>query len=213
MIFGGAFEGGVGARVSHDATPPVPLGGQIIFDGNSLTAVPSSTYPPRVMASLGSNWLYHNFGVGGQTTTEMLADVATQIDVLYDTNLSKNVVICWEWRNAISVDEHTIEQTYADCVTYCQGRQAVGFQVVVLTVLPRAYETYQDFENKRLAVNALIRANWGNFADALADVGTDSTIGPVDAADNIAYYYDGMHLTDAGYTIVANIVIAALATL
>lgn len=62
-------------------------------------------------------------------------------------------------------------------------------------------------EDEQQRVNARLREEIGRYADALADLGADLTIGPADAATNRAYFQrDGIHPTVAGHAVIAAIV-------
>jgi lysophospholipase L1-like esterase len=73
--------------------------------------------------------------------------------------------------------------------------------VVICTVLPRGRSA--SFCEARNALNAGLRARWRSFADALADVGADKTLGAGGAETDSTYYRDTVHLTAAGYAIAA----------
>jgi lysophospholipase L1-like esterase len=75
-------------------------------------------------------------------------------------------------------------------------------------VLPRGQSP--TFSAARNALNAELRAHWKSFADGLADCAADSTIGPAGAEADPTYYRDTVHLTAAGYAIVAGVVAAAV---
>lgn len=192
-------------------------GGIVVFDGNSLTVGDGSTggadYPAQVMIYLNPYGAYtkYNYGVGGQKTTDMAADAAAQIDILYSAGNAQNILVAWEVTNDLFFGA-SAATAYANIVSYCQARQAVGFQVVVLTVLPRSnVGTPGSFEADRQTVNTSIRANWSTFADALADVAADTRIGDSGDEINVAYY-DGslVHLGNEGYGVVADITAAAI---
>jgi hypothetical protein len=201
-----------------DGTPS-----QLICDGNSMTIGhpyeevgsldPTAPYPTQLQVLLGASWLVRNDGVDAQDIDSMAADAATQIDPLYDGGLIHNVVACWEGTNEIyySDDGAVAATKIAD---YCAARQAAGFKVIVLTVLPRSNAgTPGDFETQRGICNAAIRADWATYADALADVAADSRIGDAGDETNATYYGDLVHLTKAGYAIIADIVETALLTI
>jgi lysophospholipase L1-like esterase len=80
--------------------------------------------------------------------------------------------------------------------------------VVICTVLPHGRSA--AFYQARNALNAELRAHWRSFADALADVGADKTIGADGAETDATYYRDTVHLTAAGYAIVAGVVADAI---
>jgi len=190
-------------------------GNLIIFDGNSMTNGYSSAnpgYADRVVHTLSPFGSY-NFGVNGQTIVDMTNDAPTQIDPLYSAIYAKNIVVCWELTNYLqSVQNPTT--VYNAVVTYCQARRAIGWKAVVLTCLPRTdASAYANFEVDRLVLNTNIRTNYATWADALADIGNDATIGTALAPNNTTYYSDKLHPTSAGYAIVDTIVRTAIGTL
>lgn len=177
----------------------------IVFDGNSMTAGAYSSYPATTVSALVGTWTAHNFGVSGQTTIEMIADAAAQIDSLYDPDMLKNVVVFWEVTNDLKLGA-TRADAQARMVQYCQARKAAGWSVVVLTILPRTQVGLPEtFEDDRIAINSYILANYASFADAVADVASDSRIGDYGDSNDTTYFYDGVHMTTAGYNIVAGI--------
>ena len=109
---------------------------QIAFDGNSMTASAFTTWPADVSASIG-DVLNRNFGVSGQTTIEMIADAVAQIDICYHAGYHKNICVCWEGTNDLKLGAARAD-AQARLVTYCQARQAAGWQVVIVTILPRS---------------------------------------------------------------------------
>ena len=79
---------------------------------------------------------------------------------------------------------------------------------MICTVVPRGRSA--AFYEARNALNADLRAHWRSFADALADVGANRTIGADGAETDATYYRDTVHLTAAGYAIVARVVAGAV---
>ncbi|HEY8505338.1 MAG TPA: SGNH/GDSL hydrolase family protein [Gemmataceae bacterium] len=197
-----------------------PSGRVIVFDGNSLTAgravEPGERYPARCLALLGPGWEGHNLGVSSQTTGDMLADADREVDRL--ARGRSPVLVAWEVTNDIYFGAAAGE-AFARFADYCRGRRAAGYQVVVLTVLPRndfpgtsrlPEPQKAEHEARRREVNRLLRAGWAEFADALADVAADDRLG--DDGDELdrRYYADKVHLTPEGYRIVAGHVAEAL---
>lgn len=186
----------------------------VLFDGDSLTygleSTGGQTYPAQCMALLPAAIDSTNFGIPSQLLATMLANAPSKIDPYFDLRRPKQVVVIWGGTNDLSIG--TAEATvYSNTVAYCQARQAAGFKVVVLTTLPRTGNTVGNFETLRQSLNTSIRSNWATFADALADVGNDPTIGQAGDTANLTYYYtDGIHLINAGYAIVAAAVASAL---
>ena len=162
--------------------------------------------PALVVAALGSDWNdYFNVAVIGQATGAMLSDAITDVDGKRD-NTKINYVVAWEITNDITSASVTADAAYDRYTRYCLGRRATGSKIVAMTVLPRTGQT-ADFETKRTQINTWIRANWANFADALADVANEANLSN---ASNTTYFSDGTHLTSAGNAIVVSLISAAL---
>lgn len=184
---------------------------QLAFDGDSLTfgGALIYAYPDQLLDGLygADSWSscqYRNVAIAGQFAGDLLT-AWQDIDTYYSaTNYSANILTVWIGTNNVSAAEAP-EDTYASIVTYCQARQAAGWKVVMLTLLPRADASL----NARVtSINASINTNWATFADAVVDVAADSLL---DDPTDVAYYNaDGIHLIGAGYGVVAGLVSTAI---
>lgn len=188
----------------------------ILCDGDSLTsgigATGGNTYPAQLLALLGTTWSMIETGISGQTAVQMEADAATEIDGQLNTLSAKTILLAWGGTNDLYFGA-SAATAYSNYVTYCTNRRLAGWKVVAFTILPRsAGSPPVGFEASRQTFNTSVRTNWATFADALADVGVNGTIGPAGAELNITYYDDRFHLTSAGYAIVAGIARAAINT-
>lgn len=188
---------------------------QFIFDGDSLTngaissPVDSMAYPDQI--ALAGTYKTSNLGTSAQTITLMIADAATQVDPLRDTTMVKDVVIAWGGTNDMTNVPSNPTAAFNSLKSYCQARKTAGFKVIVLTCLPRG--AVAQFETDRISFNSQIRADT-SFYDAIADVGANATIGVAGSQTNATYYNaDQLHLTSAGYLIVAGLVQTAIGTL
>jgi len=189
--------------------------GLVVFDGCSLVddagVAREDGMPAQVMALLPAGLDMKNLGVGGQTTQMMAADAAAEVDPLFAASRRRNILVCWEGTNDLilgSAPPYDARQAYRHLAAYCKARQRAGFRVVICTVLPRGRSA--AFYEARNALNADLRAHWRSFADALADVGANRTIGADGAETDATYYRDTVHLTAAGYAIVARVVAGAV---
>lgn len=182
---------------------------------------PDATYPNQVAALMGDRYTALNYSVGGQTMATMATDAATQIDPLYYPP-QRQVVIAWGGTNDLYFGA-SAATTYARIVAYATARKAAGWRVILLTILPRSNSgTPAGFEVARQAVNASLLADFpaatgeagittgAAYADYLVHVGGDSMIGDAGDELNTTYYLDKVHLTSAGYAIVADYVKKAI---
>jgi hypothetical protein len=162
----------------------------IVCDGNSLTAILGlpgpgidswygdidNPYPVQLAEQLKlsySGFTIRNFGVGGQNSGSMAADAPTQIDPLISAT-RPNILIMWEITNEISNSGTTVNTAYSRTVAYCNARRAAGWKVIVVTAIRRegslGGQTIANLNSRLQSVNALVRANWRDFANALYDV-------------------------------------------
>lgn len=188
----------------------------LICDGDSLTwrSPTNLTYPQQLLSGLVDRPIMFNFGVAGQGVNNMASDAATQIDPVA-TTAAVRVLVAWGGTNDLGpTGGGSLSGLETAITNYCNARRAAGFKVVVVTLLPRGDGTPATQETARAAYNVWLRANYTTFADGLADVGADPTIGAAGAYSNTTYYDpDTVHLTDAGYGIVASIVRPAIGLL
>lgn len=187
-----------------------------VIDGNSLAV--ADYYSPVFTRAIRDGILTANISPtptqydlinmahNGWSTPDLASRAANDIDLLYESALTtKNVVIFWEGTNEMHIFGASAATVYNSIKSYCQARKAVGWKVVVGTLMPRHYSnagTKDVFDIKRRDVNTMIRdarANGETWLDAIADVGSDAILGLASSfyVDS-PYSYDGLHLTIAG---------------
>ncbi len=202
---GTAWGSSTGA-VPH-APPFVEPIGNIVFDGDSLTAGSTATdpYPSQVMRGFRTGVECVNLGIGGQRLQEMLSNAPAKVDPLHRSYLGQNVVVIWGGTNDMRHWAHPPEAVYSRLREYCLQRRAAGYAVVVLTMLPRTDGAYPpNLEADRQTFNRLIRATWPGFADALVDMGTDPLVGLQGCElDARLFSPDRVHLNNTGLSVVA----------
>ena len=206
----------------YGITPPPSISTlpSLIFDGDSLTSGNGADggydYPSQVQRQYNGITTVKNFGVPSQTLQAMLTTALTRIDPEYQASRPENILTIWGGTNDLyfgSGNESDITNTYNNLVSYVNDRKTIGYKVIVNTILPRSGYATPDtyFEAHRQAYNTLIRNNWKTFADAIADVASDSRIGDFgDELDHTSYSTDKVHMSNTGYGIVANYAVAAI---
>lgn len=189
---------------------------RIVYEGDSHT-VGATNYPlictGLVNQSSAAKWVLSNLAAGGESMATILTQTAT-VDALVGTNA---VAVLLAGGNDLAQDT-TAAAIHANIQTWCAGRQAAGFRVVVCTLTPLTADAcpdgaggFTDRETKRQAVNTLIQANWASYADALADVASNANIGdPGDNTDLTYYQVDQIHLNWLGKEVLADIVSTAI---
>lgn len=179
---------------------------KFMADGNSQTVGINGaalSFPGLLGTSLGKAVV--NFAVGGQSTVDMLADAATQVDAAFQNGM--NVLVVGEVRNDLSnmgsgADARVAVDRFW---SYCAGRRAAAsaagklLKIVVWNTLPTTRTTsplgVAGLNAKFNEANAFMAAEWHSYADAYVDV---RLIPELLDPDNLTYYDDQVHLTAAG---------------
>lgn len=197
---------------------------QILCDGDSITEQFGATYNqgwvPTAFKSFPTSKML-NLGVPGQSMTSMTGNVTTKIVSRFSASYSKNIVIVWGGTNDITGGA-TAASTYTSLQSYTSTAKAAGFKVIWATMLPRT-DLSGAAQVQWTAYNTLIRAatlGQSNTADALADVQSNATMGPLAAASNTSLYCiapddvsGGIHPTDLGNSLLAPYFVTALGEL
>lgn len=188
----------------------------IKFDGNSMTYGVGSTtdndYPSQTVKTLGRTVTWYNYGVSSRTIPTAITDAtgANGLDYVAGGVNQKNIVVYWDGTNDLYGGANATT-TYNNLVTYLNARKAKGETLIVLTCLPRSGGgTPGGFEAERQSYNTLIRNDGTGVGYTVVDVAADSRIGDAGDSDDTTYYGDKVHMTDAGYAIVAGMVKTAL---
>lgn len=106
------------------------------------------------------NWSITNKGIAGETLATMLANAPTAIDPLFNSKLPRNVLVLEGGTNDIAT-AHTPASVYANMTAYIAARHAVGWTVVVWTMLSRV-----GWDITKDQLNTLILANSGGTQGA-----------------------------------------------
>lgn len=196
-----------------DPVPPVVTGPRLsvlVFDGNSLTAsrggVPA--YPDLI--AIPSNIVTANVAARGNTTVEQDAMAPAAVDALHRDGV--NLVVFWEGANDLYFGSSP-QKAIENLRLYAQHRHAAGFRVILGSLFPRSDAGVpNDYEVKRQAVNAWLRANWRETAEGFIDFGADPDMGQAGQWANLTYFQaDRAHLAAGGAARVAGKVAEALA--
>jgi hypothetical protein len=184
-----------------------------VFDGDSITmgsgssgaitVSPSKSYPYKSAQSLGLSYgQWSNTGIGYRDLVEMNSKFALDVGALATATGKPLVVAAFEWYNSKA---HTDPQ--AEARTYISTVKAFGAKLVWGTSTDHfgspdtARETYNvSFDSDHAAV------------DAYVPIHNDATIGVDLATENFTanFYADKVHLSDAGYTVLAGLMTAGI---
>ena len=183
------------APASADRAP------NIVIDGNSLSIAVNGV--PAYASFLGMPTT--NVARGGQSTRDMLAQFDDVTAAFRQDR--RNVLVAWEGTNDLYFGA-TVDEAVAHLLEYRRRAQAAGWEVLMLTILPRAsVPDPKRFETQRLAVNrALHRARV-----PLVDVGADREMGRFQSVFRPVFYQqDRVHLSERGARRIASLVSRAL---
>lgn len=185
----------------------------IVCDGNSLTrgygAGGANSYPTQLKGLVSTAYTVINRGVDSQTTDQMEADAAAQIDYWLDIFQNNSVLIGWEGTNDIQFGA-SLATTQSRWNTYFSARATAGWasngcKLVACTVIPRVDSTAPK-NAIRDDFNAWLRTNYSTYATHLVDLAADSRL--QDTSNTTYFDADGVHLTAAGYAVVAELFFA-----
>jgi lysophospholipase L1-like esterase len=188
-------------------------GPRVVAVGDSLTLGTGASAPYTSLITYptwnGQTLTVSNIGVAGRFLRDMARLAYTNLNPLFANESGLNVAVVWGGINDLASLGATPEDTYSRLRAFCGRLRSLGWRVVVCTLVSRV-----AFDTERATFNGYVRGNWPLFADALADLGANASIGAAGAYANVTYFQgDGIHLTDAGLVIVAGLVQAELTTL
>lgn len=206
--------GGDATVLSTTATYVTPLTptGQVIIDGNSLSAGYGTDagfdIAHQLLNALNGTWAVNDWAVSGQTWPGMDSTDAPH----YDSKLTKAIsyfgtanvwLYGWEDTNDIQATDSSTT-VISDMLTWKTNRLAVNptAQIALATCLPRAGSSgaVADFETVRQAILTNQRSNWAAYGfKGFIDFAAYGLIGF--AGDNLSTTYyntDHIHLNDLG---------------
>jgi lysophospholipase L1-like esterase len=182
--------------------------GVLIMDGDSITEGDGgrfyTSYPQQIQDRLAGSARVYNCGVGGGTITSQINNKVGWQTQLYNEYAPFNIVTLMIGTNDLS-DNDTAEEIFAGITTYTQSLVATGYEVYLVTVLPRDVLTDgSPKEIQRLALNELIRNSYATAgASGFIDMDDEGTMGEYAYTTNTTYFSDGTHPTPYGYGMVA----------
>jgi hypothetical protein len=146
--------------------PTAPL---IVFAGSEV--VNNSSLPAQTAQLLvPQKYDYFNESLAGSSTGQMLEAASWAIDPFFRPTRTENILVVWAGQADLA-NGATPGLVFDNLMAYCQARRAVGFKVVVVTLLPVNSGAAQgSYEAERQTLNSRLRSQWPEFADALADV-------------------------------------------
>jgi hypothetical protein len=152
--------------VFHQGTAAANVINNAVWHGDSLTygkngSNPGTTSATRlavVLNALGSTWQGTNYGNAGHTITQMIAELGSHVNGLYDDTKQNNYLIAQGGHNDIvqGADASTV---ITRIQSYCStALSANPWKIIWSTEPPAAY--FPNFDSIRDTVNSYVRQNW-----------------------------------------------------
>ena len=193
---------------------------RVVFDGNShfTHQLAQQFRSTQYYTGIPSSISWRNIGVGGQTTTTMTTNQATNLYPLFGTIFGTNICVVTEATNAINAGD-SAATAYSQIETYCNNvknywtTNGITGKIIVVPVFARRFTSNTARIITSNDYNVLLAAGYTAFADALVDFPNVNywdyrSNYASDAAyithiqslcDNTTYFYDETHLTALGY--------------
>jgi len=189
---------------------PTPLNGNLVADGDSLTAGSGggeTAWPTLIATSLPLATISNFAAIGdsvGVPGGNMLADGSLEVDPAYNSSKPWNVCVLWGGINDLAMGR-TAAQLHADIKTWTTDRRSAhpSWKIIVCNI---SWTTTLGSQTPIDTINSSLAGDKG-AANALVDVrgalGTSSS--------NPSFWQgDDLHLTTAGEQVVANAIYTAI---
>jgi hypothetical protein len=168
----------------------------VVCIGDSIVAGEKSQtlhgWPDRLVsvAPIRERCTVRNDGYSGRTAAT-LADTHSIQVAAYDSTYAKNIAIVAIGINDIQFGTTSSATAWGYIQTLCTALRGAGFKILLSTIT-------SDGNGHSPGLNALIRAGWSGYADALMDPGSDANFGDGQPCSG-PYYGGGVHPSDLGY--------------
>jgi lysophospholipase L1-like esterase len=180
----------------------------VVAEGDSITWLTNSfAYKVRTDYEAVNTERWINVSAVNGSKIAGLLSRGSDTDALYVPQMRPVIAVLIGINDVNDPANPTTATTFAGIKSYCQARRATGWKVVVCTILPCSQT---GANTKRNTINSSIRADT-SFYDVLCDFDT-TTMGPDAAASDTGKFYDGLHPTEAGYSLLQPVYAAALET-
>lgn len=178
-----------------------------VAEGNSYTVESAGALAKSILVNHKDDIDVFHVGTAGHTIAQVASDYTTQVQPLYAPRRPVNIVAMYEFTNTLS-GVGNLAATLSAYWDYCDDVRADGFKMIAVT--PTAWEAASNPSTVEAGYQALwplMRDEWDDHADALADPAALAQFDDLDdTADTTYYNADGLHLNATGYGNVADLV-------
>jgi hypothetical protein len=180
---------------------------RVIFHGNSLFHLSQGNVfygfaVSNVVRPQLTDLIVQDYSYQGKTSAQLLAEFPTVVQPYVNKG---DVIVFWDGRNSMAnnIGNETPAQALIDAKAYCANAISLGLKVITLTCIPTSTTYVADAD--RLTFNTNMLADT-SFCNAVVDPCALTEFNSVADLSNTTYYNaDQIHLTTAGYTLIANL--------
>ena len=185
-------------------------GRNIFYEGNSIinfnaaSTVTNNYYTStqveiQLMAA-GKYLLKNDYSKQGWRTYDLTADMPTTTIPRLTSN---DIVVFWEIYNDLKVQGQTPAGAWTNVLALINLVKTKGAKLIILTAIAANKDTLRaDYEVDRLAMNTIVRDNAVTYGYTVCDVAALTQFDVQADADNVTYYTDKTHLTQAGQDLI-----------
>ncbi len=192
----------------------------LVCDGNSITvgqdATPNSDvggWPNqlRITQNIANRvWSVKTTAVSGRPTPTCTSLIPSTITPQFNRGYGMNIVTFFEGVNDVVTNAATLATCQSNWIAYVAAARAVGYKVLSITPTPT--------NNTGNGANVIMPqlAQWVRDTPSISDFAIIDTAGHASLSNpsNLTFYQaDGLHLTNAGYAVIAGLVLARIAAL
>lgn len=177
----------------------------IVFDGDSIAlgvgASPAMTLSSQTGKMLRNKSTIHVIAQGGRQLSECFDTFDQRVAALHNPTADQNIVFLKAGDNDITRNS-SAEVTYRHLENYVDLAHGRGWKVIVASNLQR-FDVSDDLQHELSTFNDLTVKNNAK-AEIVLDFASDEILSKLEIRINRHYYnQDGVHPTNAGYTILA----------
>lgn len=197
-------------EITAPATDLSTLEGVVVVDGNSMSdpVFNDGLAWPELLrdAMQPSALVFRNVAKASAKMRTLVDSAKSRVDPFLALE-GVHVVILWEGINDLDAEPYiSMDSAFKNVSNYATARRALGWKVIHVSVVP--HPGVNELRNdRRLQMNAWLRANWRQHGDGFVDLDADPIMGWADSATTAPYFRrDRLHPSPKGHIRIAGLV-------